>query len=81
MSEKRDMSGIIMTFLMMIIGLAMTPTISDLVLKSTGVVNKSLGYHNLTGAARAICVLVPLFWVILVIAVGVSAIVVWLKET
>lgn len=70
-STKRDLSGIFMTFLFMIVGLALTPTVTDMV--TTAAV-------NLTGAAAAIVDLVPLFWVILIIAIGLAALVSWLKQ-
>ena len=73
-SEKKDLSGILMTFLFILIGLALTPTITEQVAGVTGV-----GGNNLTGAALAIARLIPLFWVILVLAIGVAAIVVWLR--
>ncbi len=71
MSEKRNLSGIIMTFLYMLIGLALTPTVAEQV---------ALAAVNLTGAALAIVNLVPLFWVILIIATGLAAILVWLRQ-
>jgi hypothetical protein len=74
MSEKKDLSGILMTFLFMLIGLALTPTITEQVAGVTGV-----GGNNLTGAALAIADLIPLFWVILILAIGVASIVVWLQ--
>ena len=74
MSEKKDLSGILMTFLFMLIGLALTPTITEQVAGVTGV-----GGNNLTGAALAIANLIPLFWVILILAIGVASIVIWLK--
>ena len=74
MSEKKDLSGILMTFLFMLIGLALTPTITEQVAGVTGV-----GGNNLTGAALAIANLIPLFWVILILAIGVASIVVWLR--
>ena len=74
MSEKKDLSGILMTFLFMLIGLALTPTITEQVTAVTGV-----GGNNLTGAALAIAGLIPLFWVILILAIGVASIVVWLR--
>ena len=77
-SIKRDMSGIMIIFLMIIIGLALTPTVQNLVITGTGVANATWP-GNLTGAARAIFLLDPLFWVILVIGVGLAGIVVWLK--
>lgn len=73
-SDKKDLSGILMTFLFILIGLALTPTITEQVAGVTGV-----GGFNLTGAALAIANLIPLFWVILVLAIGVAAIVVWLR--
>lgn len=73
-SEKKSLSGILMTFLFMLIGLALTPTITEQVGNVTGV-----GGNNLTGAALAIAALIPLFWVILILAIGVAAIVVWLR--
>lgn len=75
MSTKKDLSGIMMTFLFMIVGLALTPTVQEQVTAITGV-----GGHNLTGAALAIAGLIPLFWVILVVGIGLAAIVVWLRE-
>lgn len=68
-----------MIFIMIIIGLALTPTVQDLVIGSTGVVNGTWP-GNLSGAARAIFLLVPLFWIILVIGVGLAGILVWLRR-
>lgn len=73
-TDKKNLSGILMTFLFMLIGLALTPTITEQVAGITGV-----GGFNLTGAALAIAGLIPLFWIILVLAIGVSAIVAWLR--
>ena len=74
-SQKKDLSGIMMTFLFMVVGLALTPTVQEQVNNITGV-----GSNNLTGAALAIANLIPLFWVILVIAIGLAAIVTWLRQ-
>lgn len=63
-----------MTFLFMVVGLALTPTVVEQVAGVTGV-----GGNNLTGAALAIAKLIPLFWVILIIGIGLAAIVVWLR--
>lgn len=73
-AEKKDLSGILMTFLFMLVGLALTPTITEQVAGVTGT-----GGFNLTGAALAIANLIPLFWVILILAIGVASIVSWLK--
>lgn len=75
MSEKKDLSGIMMTFLFMVVGLALTPTVQEQVTGVTGT-----GGNNLTGAALAIAELIPLFWVIIVIAIGLAAIVTWLRQ-
>jgi hypothetical protein len=75
LSQRKDLSGIMMTFLFMIVGLALTPTVQEQVTAITGV-----GGNNLTGAALAIATLIPLFWVILVIGIGLAAIVVWLRN-
>lgn len=72
--SDRNLSGIMMTFLFMVVGLALTPTIVDQVGNITGV-----GADNLTGAALAIAELIPLFWVILIIGIGLAAIIAWLK--
>ena len=74
--EKKDMSGIIALLLVLVVGLALTPTIVDLV--STTIAGGS-GVDNLTGAAKAIINLVPLFWVILLIGVVLAGVIVWLK--
>ena len=72
--QDRNLSGIMMTVLFMVVGLALTPTIVDQVGNITG-----SGGDNLTGAALAIAELIPLFWVILIIGIGLAAIVSWLK--
>ena len=74
-AQKKDLSGIMMTFLFMVIGLALTPTVVEQVANITGV-----GGNNLTGAALAIAQLIPLFWVILIIGIGLAAIVTWLRN-
>ncbi len=74
-AQKKDLSGIMMTFLFMIVGIALTPTVQEQVTLVTGV-----GGNNLTGAALAIMALVPLFWVILIIGISLAAIVVWLRN-
>jgi len=80
---KKDMGGIMLIFLMIVIGLALTPTIQEQVLFATsGTYNATsgVGAGNLTGGARAIYLLVPLFWVILVLAVGLAGVSIWLKQ-
>ena len=74
MSEKKNMSGLIKVFLLSIVGLALTPTIQENVTAVTGE-----GGDNLTGSAKAIMQLFPMFWVILMIAIPVAYVAVWLK--
>jgi len=74
-AAKSGMANIIVTFLMILVGLALTPTIAEQVTGVTGV-----GGNNLTGAALAIARLIPLFWVIILIGIGVSAALVYLKD-
>ena len=80
--NKRDMGGIMALFLIIIVGLALTPTIQDMVLTATsGTYNATdgTGAGNLSGASRAIYLLVPLFWIIIVVAVGMAGLIVWLR--
>lgn len=79
---KRNMSGIVALLLILVIGLALTPTIQELVIAPTsGTYNASdgTGAGNLSGASRAIYLLVPLFWVILVIGVVLGGVILWLR--
>jgi len=71
---KFNMGQLMMTFLLIVIGLALTPTIQSSVTGVTGA-----GAGNLTGAAKAMALLVPLFWVIIIIAIGVAAVYVQFK--
>ncbi len=74
---KKDMSGIIALLLILVVGLALTPTVVEL---ATTAVAGGSGVDNLTGAAAAIISLVPLFWVILMIGVVMAGLVVWLRS-
>lgn len=81
MSKKEgSLYKYIMTFLYMIIGLALTPSITEQVIHITGEVNLTAGYHNLSGAAKAVATIVPLFWVIIIIGTGLAAIMYWMKK-
>jgi len=71
---KKDMGSLFMTFLLMVIALALTPTINSSVTDVTGT-----GGSNLTGAAKTLATLIPLFWVVIIIAIGVAAIYVQMK--
>ena len=71
------MSGIIALLLILVVGLALTPTIVDL---CTTAIAGGSGVDNLTGAGAAIINLVPLFWVILMIGVTLAGVIVWLRS-
>lgn len=76
MSEnKRNITGLIAAFLMVVVGLALTPTIQNAVTDFT----VGPGTYNLSGSALAIAGLIPMFWIILMIAVPVAYIGMWLK--
>jgi hypothetical protein len=74
MTTKGGLAGIFMTFLLMVIALALTPTIQSSVTSVTGT-----GAGNLTGAALALAGLIPLFWVIIILAIGIAAVYVEIK--
>ena len=62
---KADLSQILMTFLLALVGIALTPTIADQANQASG---------NLTGAAKAMMALVPLFWVLIIIGIAAAAV-------
>ena len=64
-----NMKSLFTVFLLIIIGLSLTPTIQEQVTDITGV-----GGTNLTGSARAMALLIPLFWVVGLLAIGVASI-------
>jgi len=74
--QKKNLGGLISVFLLSIVGLALTPTVQAQV---TDLVATGSGKGNLTGSAKAIMNLFPMFWVILMIAIPVAYIAVWLK--
>ena len=68
-----NMGELFMTFLLMIVGLALTPTIGTsaaAAAAATGIVGT---------AAATLVALVPLFWVIIILAIGVAAVYIQLK--
>ena len=71
---KGGLAGILTTFLLMIVALALTPTVQENVTNVTGT-----GGNNLTGAALSIAALVPLFRVLVIIGIGAAAIYVQFK--
>ena len=64
---RGKMGQLITSFLLCIVGLALTPTVQEQVNAVTG-----SGSNNLTGAAAAIAKLIPLFWVFGIIGVTVG---------
>lgn len=93
MSEKRNTTGLITAFLMIIVGLALTPTIQSSTDYITAIDNvdrpgysakenatgKILGDNLTRGAARTIVLLLPMFWIILMIVTPVVYIGAWLR--
>jgi len=77
MADKKNLAGLISVFLLSIVGLALTPTVQSQV---SSLVATGSGKGNLTGSAKAIMELFPMFWVILMIAIPVAYIAVWLKD-
>jgi len=63
---KSDMGSIFTTFLLIILGLALTPQVADSVAASLG--------GNVTGTAAAILPLVTVMWVFLVLGIGAAAV-------
>jgi hypothetical protein len=68
------------TFLLMVIALALTPTVSSSVISVTLPGGGTMTNSNLTGPALALAQLIPLFWVIIIIGIGVAAVYVQLKN-
>ena len=74
MPPSNKMADLFMTFLLIIIALALTPTVQSTVTSVTGT-----GGDNLTGAAKTLASLITLFWVIIILAIGIAAVYVQLK--
>lgn len=74
MTQKKSIAGLIQVFLLAVVGLALTPVIQESVTNVTGT-----GGFNLTGSARTIMLLFPMFWVILMIAIPVAYVAIWLR--
>jgi len=80
MSEKKGMSGLLKILVLSLVGLAVSPAIQSQVTTITA--SGSSGDLNLSlaGSTRALITLFPMFWVILMIAIPVTAIALWLKS-
>ena len=71
MAKNAKMGSIFTTFLLIILGLALTPNVADSVVAATG--------GNVTGTAAAIIPLVTVMWVFLVLGIGAAAVYVQFK--
>ena len=82
--DKKSIGGLINLFLLCVVGLALTPIIQSSVAGITHANNGTSGFPaggtNLTGSARTILVMFPLFWVILMIVIPVAGVAVYLKS-
>ena len=76
-TQEKSMRGLLSILILSIVGLALSPAIQAQV--TTILATGSSGDLNMTGSARAIIGLFPMFWVILMIAIPVAYIAVWLK--
>lgn len=63
--DKGKIKDIMSTLLAIVIGLALTPVVGTAATDAA---------ENLTGAAATLVGLVPLFWVVIVLAIGASAV-------
>ena len=61
-----SMGRLVITFILMILGLSLTGTVADTVYEA--------GTGNVTGVAKTLLDLVPMFWVLIVLAIGVVAV-------
>ena len=78
-----DMGLMFLTFLMIIFGLALTPTIGDAVygvLWNDTNVSVRIPNNITNAAARSIISLIPLVWVFIVIGIGATAVVKMFEE-
>lgn len=64
MAESK-IKNMMMTLLLIVIGLALTPVVSS---------SATTAAINLTGASATLIGLVPLFWVIIILAIGAAAV-------
>jgi predicted PurR-regulated permease PerM len=71
-----SMGKLFIAFILIIIGVALTPTIVEQVGDVTGT-----GGNNLTGSAAALMSLLPMFWVIGILGVAVALIYLSFKES
>ena len=71
-----SMGRLFIAFILIIIGIALTPTVVEQVADVTGD-----GGNNLTGSASALMSLLPMFWVIGILGVAVALIYLSFKDS
>lgn len=71
MADGKSISLLLYTFLMSIVGLGLTPTVSSSVATAVA---------QLTGASADILGLFPLFWVLMMIGIPIGAVYIYMKE-
>jgi len=76
MEQSSQLGNVFITMLLVVVSLSLTGTIQSAVDTAVG---SGLGMGNLTGASATLCKLVPLFWVVMVLGIGVSAVYLFLK--
>lgn len=69
MGKENGIGNLFMTFLLIIVALALTSTVQSSVTGVTGA-----GTGNLTGASLTLALLIPLAWVIMVLGIGFAAV-------
>ena len=75
---KAKMGAIFSTFLIIILGLALTPNVADSVFSALHNASGT-GASNVSGTSAAIIPLVTVMWVFLVIGIGAAAVYVQFK--
>lgn len=75
---EMNISKLISVVLLAVVGLALTPSIQEMVTGATGIHNGTWP-GNLSGASSSLFSLFPLFWTILMIAIPVSYVAITLK--
>lgn len=76
MARKGSIGNIILVMVGLVVGLSLTGVVQAAV---TTAVASGSGKGNLTGAAKTLCELIPLFWVIMLLGIAVAAIYMYFK--
>lgn len=70
LASEKKIGEIFMTFLLVIIGLALTPTVQT---------STTTAVASLSGASATLAGLIPLFWVVIILSIGIAAVYIQLK--